>query len=51
MTEKNNDKVVTGMITKGVGGLYTVRCDDGEKPRSIEEISGEIYEIVKRILA
>lgn len=29
MTEKNNDKVVTGMITKGVGGLYTVRCDDG----------------------
>lgn len=32
-------------------GWKTVRCDDGEKPRSIEEISEEIYRLVKEILA
>lgn len=32
-------------------GWKTVSCDDGEKPRSIEEISEEIYSIVKGILA
>lgn len=32
-------------------GWKTVCCDDGEKPRSIEEISEEIYRLVKEILA
>lgn len=32
-------------------GWRTVRCDDGENPRSIEEISDEIYRLAKEILA